>query len=202
MKKFLLLSLLLLLSNKFILSAQDNSFDKKNSFLLGINYATNGREKMDALLYRNEYIHKFNKYLSLGGGMTFYSYTDSIFYYSPFGGGQYNYFSNTVITFDIVPYLEVLSLKRHFFRFGIGYSLMKLKLLEWYKTYQYTLDNGNKVSVDHYKLINKFYSSYLIHVEYGFRISPQIGISVAGRMYNDVEYFSLAFLGINLLYSF
>ncbi len=195
-KKTIIIILLVLLQNSIYLFAQKDTLEKKNTFVFGLNYASNGSNKQDAILYRTEYIRDLNKTFSLGFGFGFYNFTDSLI-----SSGN-NYSSKTIISFDLTPYVNIINRKKHLIRFGVGYSLQKYKFLEWYETIEYTLEDGTRLHVSHYKLTNTFINTYFIHLEYGFRITRSWTISALGRLYSEQLYHNLSYWGVNILYSF
>ena len=204
MKNFYLLLIVLFLMVVTNTYAQDDSemtsYKKKNSFLIGANYAINGWGDQIAVLYRNEYIRDFNKYFSGGIGVGFFNYSYS--YILPFTLNYMVHEKSSIIPFDFFAYLKVIDFDKHFFRIGVGYSLMKLDYLEPDVTKTYYDELGNSVLLTTYKTTNIFSSSIGIHVEYGFRFSPHWGTSVSGRYYSEGNSVSLSHAGLNLSYSF
>ena len=204
MKKLYLLLVVLFLMVVTNTFAQDEikipSYKKKNSFLVGANYAINGWGDVVAILYRQEYIRNFNKYFSGGIGIGIFNHSSSYRVFSNINHVLHE--KSSIVPIDFFAYLKVIDFDRHFFRVGLGYSLMKLDYLQPHNTSTYYDDLGNPVLLTTYKTTDKFSSSIGIHVEYGFRFLPHWGTSVSGRYYSEGNSVSLSHAGLNLFYSF
>jgi len=177
-----------------------SSYKKKNTFLLGTNYAINGWGDQVAVLYRNEYIRDFNKYFSGGIGIGFFNYSYS--YILDFTVNHMVHEKSSIVPLDFFAYLNVIDFDKHFFRIGIGYSLMKVDYLQPGLTRTYYDKLGNPILQSSYKSTNTFSSSIGIHIEYGFRFSQHWGMSASGRYYSEGNSVSLSHAGLNLSYLF
>ena len=203
MKNFLLVSLFLIYLTG--LKAQKNNKPvKNNTVLFSVCYALNGFWDHTSFLYRSEYIHKFNQYFSAGMGMGFFSNaktsTSSLYTPNPvFVTGTIKE-QSSIINFDIIPYLHVFEIKQHFLNFGIGYSLQRIRqIYSSAETLLYT-KGGTPVAVVFYELLDKFEHVYLIYIEYGYKITPNIGLSINARYYGGD--YGLAAAGLSFFYLF
>lgn len=183
--------------------AQDkgnDSFMKKNSFRLGLNYMMNGTGDEISLMYQNEYQRKLNKYFELGFGVGFSNYIKSIdtWAYKP----EEVYNSTSIVSMDLLVNLLVMDFERHFFKIGAGYSFRKVKQISWYSMVYIKDHTGQDVAIVSFNKTDGFDSGVIVNLEYGFRISPRFATSVSGRYYSEGKYVSLAMAGINFYYSF
>ena len=200
--KHVIIAVFFLFSNLALLS-QDNSAgfaENKNAFRLGLSYCLNGTGDEVSIMYQNEYQRKLNKYFELGFGLGFSNYievwpTDT---YKP----EEVYNTTSIVSFDIVMNLLVMDFERHFFKIGVGGSLRKVKRSSWYSM-EYTQDLiGQDVAIVSFNKTDGFDGGIIVHLEYGFRISPRFASSVSGRYSSEGEYVGLTMAGINFYYSF
>ncbi len=193
MKKNIYIILLLLSSIGAL--AQTEKINK-NTFLFGVNYAIHGRNDQVAPLFKFEYNRKISKLLSVGVNMGFFNYSLSepaqtvpVIVYQ----------QSSITTADIVPYLHIIDTPKHLFRAGIGYSLLNYKNLDW-RSARLSIINERTIIQTEYIQTNGLESNILVHLEYAFYFTPNIGLSVNARYYSFE--WGLSYLGLNILYSF
>ncbi len=205
-KNFITAVLIILFLGLFSnLSAQESpnfSIKKKNTFSIGINYAINGYGDEISFFYKNEFTRSLNKYFDISAGVGFFNYADSVLINIGFQPNTITgYNSTSIVSFDFLAHLKIMDFNRHFFKFGIGYSLMKVKRVSRAAARSRTLENIEINTLD-YSYTNGFDGSILVNLEYGFRVRPNFSTSISGRYYSEGKYVSLAMAGVNLSYSF
>jgi len=196
----------------FLHVSAQNKTDKfatkyKNTFLVGINLATNGTGNQRSYFYRNEYIRRVNRFFEAGLGLGFFNYQHhpSTLYSSGYGNHEhYEKLSQTsIVSLDIIGYFDIINSRRSLLKLGFGYSTRFVNAISPQATFWYYNEFLKKTL---------FYTQYLtekgidggliIHLEYGYRITPHFASSFSLRFYSEGKYVSLSMAGINFSYLF
>lgn len=187
---------------------QNFSIQYRNAFLVGINYAKLSQnfnnESIVSFFYRNEYIRRLNHNFSFGIGFGFFSGQSSkrieVFAINSMQTILYDNRGETSVSFlSFSGYWDILHSNRSLLRLGLGYSVRNIKA--WYVppdligvNFPYYLEN---------KRINGYDNGLVLHLGYGYKISPNFMTLANIRVYTKgkyVETFSTAGLGVSYLF--
>ncbi len=105
----------------------------------------------------------------------------------------------SIIFYSLTAYYDVINSKRSLLRLGIGYSARTVNAF-------YVPKELIGVGTPYYlaeKQIHKFGNGVIVHLGYGYKISPHFVPSVDARIYTKGKYVSIfSTAGINLSYLF
>jgi len=173
-----------------------------NSFRYGLHYCMNGTGDERTLMYNAGYSRILNRYLEAEFGVGFSNYVET--YPTGVNFPKETHEMTSIIATELNVKLLVLNTRKHFIKFGLGYSVRKVKAIHFKLAYYiYPKDDyyGSYASIKQ-DAINGFDSGIVAGIEYGFRFTPNWAMSASGKYYEEGKYVSLVTAGINLYYSF
>ena len=192
------------------LSAQNKTdrfaIQPKNTLIVGMNLAVNGSHDQLSYFYRNEYIRRFSHLFEGGVSLGFFNYQDSpmtITYWNGHNNVVYKTFIQTsIVSLDITGYIDVVNTRRSLLRFGVGYSLRFDKSLIPGDTYLVKNSSGDFLYTTDYHQEKGTDGGVLVHLGYGYHVTPRFTTAVSARYYSEGKYVSLSMVGLEFSYSF
>lgn len=204
--KVLVLPALILFCTSTVFSQSSDSgrFDviNKNAFRFGVNQAKNGSGDYTSLSYQTEYQRTLNTYFDIGAGLGFFRIAKTTNF---LGFNETDMYTNQSVVFaDILTYLKILDSKRHFLKLGVGLSVRSSETLSFgNSSYVTNIDGSILDSFDvSYVQSSGIEATSVFHLEYGFKLTPNIYSSLNGRLYAEGKYTSFFMYGLSFYYSF
>ena len=192
------------------LSAQNKTdrfaIQPKNTLIVGMNLAVNESYNQLSYFYRNEYIRRFSHLFEGGVGLGFYNYQKTQSTMTDLNGRNnvvYKSFAQTsIVSLDIIGYIDIVNKRRNLLRFGVGYSLRFDQSLIPVGMYLVKNSSGEYVYITDYHREKGTDGGVIVHLGYGYRITPRFTTAVSARYYSEGKYVSLSMVGLDFSYSF
>lgn len=192
------------------LSAQNETdrfaIKPKNTLLMGVNVAVNGTYDQLSFFYRNEFLHRFGRLFEGSIGLGFFTYQGTqmtINYWNGHDNVTYKtYVQSSIVTLDVMGYIDIINARRSILRFGVGFSTRFNKSLLPTDAYLVKKSSGEVSYTTDYVREKGTDSGVIVHLGYGFRITPHLVTSISARYYSEGKYISLSMAGLNIGYSF
>ncbi len=178
----------------------------RNTLLVGINVAANGSYDQLSYFYRSEYLHRFGKIFEASLGLGFFNY-QGIQMTINYWNGNSNithevYMQTSIVSLDVMGYIDIINKRRSIIRFGVGFSTRFDNSLLPTDTYLVKKSSGEFTYTTDYIRAKGIDSGVIVHLGYGYRITPHFTTSISARYYSEGKYVSLSMAGLNFGYSF
>lgn len=180
----------------------------KNTFLAGFNIAGLGQNFSDydiiSFFYRNEYIRSLNHHFSLGVGLGFFNgrSRNKVAITNASNNSSYSFYAPDhayIIFYSLTAYYNIINSRKSLLSLGVGYSARSVNAY-------YIPKELIGVGMPYYtaeKQIHSFGNGVILHLSYGYKISPHFISSIEARIYTKGNYISIfSTAGINISYLF